>query len=122
MILPGSGGCIWKAPEHMNLCPQLSPCNGPEKMSESFVLYIIVGGIAGINKLHASAEIGKRCLNQEMIVITHKAVGMNQYSKSMVCIAEIMQESFLVFIGVVYLSTLVAARGDVIESARVFYP
>ena len=93
-----------------------------EQMACSLMTLIKKLCIDPVQLPHAQGEIAVRRLDQEVIVVVHQAVGMAEPIIPLLDMLEHVQEVDAVLVVFENGLLFIAARGDVIDSAGVFYP
>lgn len=91
-----------------------------EHMSRSFVLAIESLGVDAVEQLHAPGEIGRRCLNEKMIVVGHQAVRVARPSISGHNLAKGFDKQTSIIVGDENVCARIAPAGDVVDSTLVF--
>ncbi len=86
------------------------------------IFTIEVTRIAAIDPMHHFQKVPFRCLQEQVIMVIHQNIAVNQNSITVVIVLEdieefhpvpILQENVLLF---------VSSAGDVIQRGRIFYP
>ena len=79
-------------------------------------------GIAGVELAHSARQVGARRLEQQVIVVGHQAVGVATPSGTLAGLGHEAEETPTVLVVEVYVTSGVAARRHVVESARELDP
>jgi hypothetical protein len=77
-------------------------------------------GIESVDMSHAATEVGIRCFNQQMVVITHQAVSMYFQSKSIMRFLQCFLEYLVILLSWKYSLPSSSSIHDVIISILVF--
>jgi len=88
-------------------------------MPGSFVFFIEVYGIVGIDLPHKQREILGGCLQEYMVMVIHQAVVMYVYFVDTACFAEYLQEFFFIFIASVNIRACYTSINNMMKSIQV---
>jgi len=92
-----------------------------EKVTVSFMPSVKKLGIDAVKLPHAEGEVAVRCFDQKMVVVGHEAVGVAQPVITLVDVLKGVEEILAVLVVFEDGLLFVAARGDMIHGAGVFY-
>src|SRR5574337_1098121 len=92
-----------------------------EKVAVSFMPFVKKLGIDAVKLSHAEGEVTVGCFDQKMVVVGHEAVGVAQPVITLVDVLKGVEEVLAVLIVFEDGLLFVAARGNMIDGARVFY-
>ena len=91
-----------------------------EQVPDSAMATIAVLGIHPVELPHALGKVAIRRFNQQMIVIAHQAIRMNEPVEAARHTRQHVQEGDAVLVVFVNIFTAVTTRGDVIQGAGEF--
>ena len=91
-----------------------------EEMAVSLAFPVKVSDVADIEPLNGFAEVGFLGLQQEMIVVVHQAIGMNDNGKPFNSKSHIFEEFFFVALVLEYLLAPIATVDNMIVGAGIF--
>lgn len=92
-----------------------------EQMTCPLMTFIKQLGIDAVQLSHTQGEVTVRCLDQEVIVVVHHAVGMTNPIVTFINMLECVQEVYAVLVVFENGLLFIAAGGDVIDGTSVFY-
>ena len=92
-----------------------------EKVAVSVMSFVKKLGIDAVKLSHAEGEVAVGCFDQKMVVVGHEAVGVAQPVITLVDVLKGVEEILAVLIVFEDGLLFVAARGNMIYGAGVFY-
>ena len=92
-----------------------------ENMPVCVVHSVVRLGVDAVQVAHAGRKVPFRCFDEEVIVITHQAVGVTEPVEALYRLAEDGEKEMAVVVIFEDISPGVAARGNVIDGTGKFY-
>ena len=80
-----------------------------------------VTGIADIDPLDSSAQIGLRCLDQQMVVIAHQTVRVDGYPKTLRGFSKVLEQLRVIALVPKYALAAVPAADHMIKRTGIFH-
>lgn len=84
-------------------------------MTAALSFDIVIGGICTVDMVHDLRQIPARSLQQEMIMIVHQAVSVNEGAIALVCRLQVREKLNPVQIAFEYCLSLIPSCGDVVK-------
>jgi hypothetical protein len=91
-----------------------------EQVAEEFAPAVEPGGVSPQQPLHAEAQVGPRCFNNQVKVVAHEAVSMDLPAGALADLAQCLEEELAVFVVVKNVVAMISPVHQVIDRIFVF--
>jgi hypothetical protein len=89
-----------------------------EQVAEEFAPAVEAGGVSPQQPLHAEAQVGPRCFNDQVKVVAHEAVIMDLPTCAFAGLVQCLEEEFAVFVVVKNVVAMISPVHQVVAVAR----
>lgn len=98
------------------------PVPSLKKMATTLMFLVEIDGVCRIQKVHHARKIAQRRLENQMVMVGHKAIDMDDHAELFVGLPQAFEKEVKIIIGTKHDLLLVASRENVIERAGILDP